>query len=654
MQNTGTKQAAPSRNFRARLSTWLSFLVMALCACRIAGADATPPLGATVQADGVTFRVWAPFVESVAVKVNGAPPVALAAEAGHPEPADATYAGTVPGAKAGDTYKYVIVVNGAAAEFNDPRARRLTGTDNKASSVIVDTTPNATTLAEPSFNTMVIYELHVGTFNPAQANGKFNFAGTIEKLDYLKDLGINAIELMPVHENAVDNADKVPKHIPPEFNWGYDAVQLYAIKGAYGSPEDFKELVRQCHQRGIAVILDVVYNHLVEDNLLKKFGGVSGPGFKDGIYFYGDARESTGFGPRPDYGRQQVRDYLDQNALMWLTEYGVDGLRWDSTINIRAFDDHHFPIKEGGQTLRDFNDAYRKTDPNGPGKISIAEDLQGDAAVTNATDKGGFGFNSQWEESLFFSLRRAVIAVNDEGRDLFAIRSSIEKKLGGDVFSRVIFSENHDKVGHPGDQADNRPQIRLPALIDVGNTASVFAKKRSTLAAAIVLTSPGVPMIFQGQEMLDPTTFDFYNAAMIDWQRTEKFKGIVQMYKDLIALRRNIAGKTGGLTLQNVNVFHTDPGNRTLAYHRFGNGGAGDDVVVVANFSNVPFKNLNIGFPRGGKWVVRFNSGAAVYDPEFKDGDSSDTVANPGGVDNLNFNANVGIGPYSVVILSQD
>ena len=96
-----------------------------------------------------------------------------------------------------------------------------------------------------------------------------------------------------------------------------------------------------------------------------------------------------------------------------------------------------------------------------------------------------------------------------------------------------------------------------------------------------------------------------------------------------------------------------DDSNKTLAYHRWENGGAGDDVVVVANFSNVPLPTLNVGFPRGGQWHVRFNSGAEVYDPSFKNGDSFDTVASPGGKDGLNFNANVGVGPYSVVILSQ-
>jgi 1,4-alpha-glucan branching enzyme len=602
-----------------------------------------PPLGAMPQ--GTTFRVWAPFVDSVAVKVNDADPVPMTKEPGHPRADDTVWVAKVSGAKIGDRYKYVISTSGVAREFIDPRARQLTGPELGASSLIVDPSPVPSLSVEPAFNQMVIYELHVGTFNvpPGQATGSFESA--VAKLDYLKDLGVNSIEVMPVHENALFDS-----HTPRNFNWGYDVVQLYAVNSSYGGSEQLKHFVKACHDRNIAVILDVVYNHLVGNNFLMSFGGVNGPGFKDGIYFYGDNREDTGFGPRPDYGRPQVRAYVDENALMWLREYGIDGLRWDSTVNIRAFANGSADNREGGQLLRTANDDYRNSDPQQPNKISIAEDLQGSSELVAPTNRGGFGFNSQWDDSLFFDLRRAVTAVNDQDRNVGAIKGSIEKS----AFGRVIYSENHDKVGHPNDLADGKPQIRLPALIDENNHESVFAKKRSTLAAAVVLTSPGIPMIFQGQEMFDDRTFDFFKATPVDWDRVTKFKGLVAMYRDLIALRRNVNGKTGGLSAEHVNVFHADEQNKTLAFHRFGNGGSGDDVVVVVNLSNQDFHSLNIGFPRQGKWIVRFNSGAAVYDLEFKNGDSFDTTANPGPKDGLNFNGDVGIGPYSVVVLSQD
>jgi 1,4-alpha-glucan branching enzyme len=617
-------------------------------------ASAADPLGATPHSDGsTTFRVWAPFVDAVAVKINGGTAVPLAREDGHPDPADTTWAGKVPGAKAGDKYRYAIERGGVTREFNDPRAQQLTGfdlpngfglagNDDKPQSVIVDPNFNMPAFTEPTFNTMVIYEMHIGTFNNT-------FVGAVQKLDYLKDLGINAVEVLPITQNPLFS-----DHTPPDHDWGYDPVQLFAVKSKYGTPQEFKEFVKQCHQRQIAVIVDVVYNHLVENNLLKEFGGFTRPEIPGGIFLYGGDRANTCFfqtcfGPRPDYGRPQVRQYIKDNALLLLRDYGADGLRFDDTIDIRTFNNHSEANNEGAELLREINSAFRNTDPKQPGKITIAEDLQSSGDVTLQTGPIGLEFNSQWDDTMVNKLRDVVTKVNDSDRDLGAVRDALQKKMGSDVFTRVVYTENHDQVGHPPGQD------RLPTLIDINDHESIFAKKRSTLAAAIMLTSPGIPMIFQGQEMLETRDFGFNTPTAVNFDRAAdpKFKGIVQMYRDLIALRRNLAGKTGGLTGQNLNVFHLDDGNKTLAYHRWENGGAGDDVVVVANFSNVPLPTLNIGFPRGGQWHVRFNSGAKVYDPSFENGDSFDTTANPGGKDGLNFNANVGIGPYSVVILSQ-
>jgi 1,4-alpha-glucan branching enzyme len=490
---------------------------------------------------------------------------------------------------------------------------------------------------EPPFNTMVIYELHIGTFAKT-------FAGAVQKLDYLKGLGINAVEVLPIIQNPL-----FADHKPADHDWGYDPVQLFAIKSKYGTPRDFKEFVKQCHQRQMAVIVDVVYNHLVGNNLLNAFGGFTTPQIPAGIFFYGADRARTDFGPRPDFGRPQVRQYIIDNALLLLRDYGVDGLRLDDTIDIRAFGKSHTANPEGAELLREINSAYRNTDPKQPGKISIAEDLQSSGDVTLQSGPIGLEFNSQWDDTMVNTMRGVVTQVNDSDRDLGAVKGAIEKKMAGDVFTRVIYTENHDQVGHPP------RQVRLPAMIDVNDPQSVFAKKRSTLAAAIMLTSPGIPMIFQGQEMLEGRAFGFNTPTEMDFTRADdpKIKGIVQMYRDLIALRRNLAGKTKGLTGQNLNVFHLDNGNKTLGYHRWESGGSGDDVLVVANFSNVPMPNLNIGFPRQGQWHVLFNSGASVYDPSFTNGDSFDTTANPGAKDGMNFNGNVSIGAYSVVILSQ-
>jgi 1,4-alpha-glucan branching enzyme len=634
----------PKKSAVSLLATILVFFLLAAPL-----ATAADPLGATLHKDGsTTFRVWAPFVDSVAVKINNRAATPLAREPGHTDPADTVWIATLRRTKAGDQYRYVIRIGNITREFNDPRAQRLTGfdppngyglpgNDDKPKSVIVDSAFDMPAFTEPTFNTMVIYELHIGTF----AN---TFAGSVQKLDYLKNLGINAVEVLPITQNPLFS-----DHTPVDHDWGYDPVQLFAIKSKYGTPQDFKEFVKQCHQRQIAVIVDVVYNHLVGNNLLNQFGGFTRPEIPGGIYLYGGDRANTGFGPRPDFGRPQVRQYIVDNALLLFRDYGVDGLRFDDTVDIRTAGPSRAANHDGELLLQQINSAYRDTDPKQPGKITIAEDLQSSGDVTLQSGPTALEFNSQWDDTMVNTMRGVITQVNDSDRDIGAVKGVLEKKMAADVFSRVVYTENHDQVGHPPGQS------RLPAMIDTTDNESVFAKKRSTLAAAIMLTSPGIPMIFQGQEMLETRAFGFNTPANMDFSRADdpKFKGIVQIYRDLIALRRNLAGKTRGLTGQNLNVFHLDDGNKTLAYHRWENGGAGDDVVIVANFSNVAMPNLNIGFPREGQWHVLFNSGASVYDPAFVNGDSFDTTANPGGKDGLNFNANVGIGPYSVVILSQ-
>jgi 1,4-alpha-glucan branching enzyme len=629
----------------------LCFILSALgCIARGDPPTTVSPLGAVIGANGTTFRVWAPFVDSVAVKVKDGTPADLTKEPGHADD-DATWTATIAGVNAGDPYRFVVHSNGAVKEYNDPRAKQLTGAGADASSVVVDLGPPLASFQTPALKDCVIYELHPGTFNRAANGNRFDFAGIAEKLDYLGDLGVNVIEVMPVHANDVNAT-----HQPPEFNWGYDVTHLFAVNPAYGSAQDLKNLVGKCHQHNIAVILDVVYNHLSGDNLLERFDGFFNADVTDGVFFYGGPRRDSGFGPRPDFGRPQVRAHIIDNALMWLRDYGVDGLRWDSTINIRAFNNGANAIRDGTLMMQQFN-AARRADPALGHTLTIAEDLHSSPDVVGlpaAGDDHDLGFDAQWDDQLFFALRRAVLSVNDGDRDVGSIAAVLREQVGNSPFCRVVYSENHDKVGHPNDPADGRPQVRLPPLIDQNDPVSLFARKRSTLAAAVVLTSPGVPMIFQGQENLETKAFEFPNATAIDFGRAQTFAGVHLLYHDLISKRRDLDHLTGGLSGEHSNIFHVDSGNKTLAYHRFGNGGPGDDVIVVVNFSNVRYDGLNIGFPRQGRWRVRLNSGAQAYGQDYTNGDSFDTDANPGARDGLNFNGNVGIGPYSVVILSQD
>lgn len=682
-------------------------------------AYAATPLGSTPHAGGVTFRVWAPYMDAVAVKINDGAAVPMAKEPGHTDPGDTIWVVDVPGAKAGDKYKYAITYSGNTAEFVDPRGRQLTDYTAAAASVVVDTASG--TLAPfsvPALNNLVIYEMHIGSFNPNEANeGKFDFVGAKQKLDYLQKLGINAIELLPVNETVVGGGggrggrgrgarggaatQQAGAATQPgaaatqpiaaraggragaggrgDYNWGYDPASYYALKTSYGTPAQFKDFVNAAHARGIAVFIDVVYNHMHSGNLLRNWGGFTNAEYPNGFFFNNAARGSSPWGPRPDFSRPQVLEHLRDNALMFLNEYGVDGLRWDSTGNIRAFRDRdaaNTPNAAGQELIRTTLNEFRKTQPT---KIMIAEDLFNTALVTQPTAEGGLGFNSQWDNDLCAVVRKTVTG-EDKDRNLSLLKTIIEvsnrvadfgkfqdgqdivashaagtaKKTGDDPFKRVIFTENHDEAGHANEQKLGVPNVRVPTAVDPRDPQSTKAKKLSTLAAAVLLTSPGVPMLFQGQEMLDPREFTFGVNIPMQWNRVESQSGTIKMYTDLIGLRRNLSGKTAGLTGKNVNVYHVDEANHTLAYHRWDKGGVGDDVIVVTNFSGTAIPAMNVGFPSAGKWTVRFNSGSSSYDPAFQNGDTADVTATSTAADGLGFSGKIAVGPYSAIILSKD
>ncbi len=582
-------------------------------------------MGAWVDSGDTTFRVWAPNATTVTIAGSfnswSGTATPLASEVGGMWSVD------VPGDHRGETYKYVI--DGTLWK-NDPRATAVT---NSVGDSII-TAPSAyswSSFTMPGWHELVIYEMHVGTLNDSPGGNPGTWQSAILKLDHLDDLGINAVKVMPIAEFAGD------------FSWGYNPAHPFAPETAYGSPIDMKDFIDECHQRGIAVIIDVVYNHFGPSDLdMWRFDG-SSTGSYGGIYFFQDWRAPTPWGhTRPDYGRGEVRSYLRDNAMHWLTEYNADGLRWDSTVNIRTQNNGGGgDISEGWTLMQWINDEINNTMP---WKISIAEDLQNNDWITKTTGAGGAGFDSQWDAAFVHPVRAAVIESNDANRDMWAVRDAIAKIDNSDRLKRVIYTESHDEVanGH----------ARVPEEIWPGNAASWASKKRSTLGAGLVFTSPGIPMIFQGQEFLEDGYFQ--DTDPLDWAKASTHSGIVGLYTDLIGLRKNAGGKTAGLRGNGVNVHHVNDTNKLIAFHRWDSGGAGDDVIVVANFSSNGYSSYNIGFPSAGTWKVRFNSDWNGYDSGFGNWNAYDTTALSGAKDGMGFNGNVGIGPYTVIILSKD
>jgi len=592
-----------------------------------------PGMGPVPHAKGTTFRVWAPNASKVFVVGS----FNKWRESANPltHEGDGYWATDVAGAKPGDEYKFLLI-NGKQKLFRlDPYAHQVT--NSVGNSVIHD--PNfdwgeTEDFQSPPWNELVIYEMHVGTFNAPSEDKPGTFRRAAQKLPYLRELGINAVQVMP------------PMEFPGGRSWGYNLSLPFAVESDYGGPKAFKEFVRAAHKNGIAVILDVVYNHLGPSDLdLWRFDGWA-EGDGGGIYFYNDYRGQTPWGhTRPDYGRPEVRQFLRDNALMWLHEYHVDGLRWDATAYIRNVNgndnDPGGDLPDGWSFMQWINEEVREFAPN---HLTIAEDLKGNEWVVKDTGAGGAGFGAQWDAAFVHPVRAAIIGQEDAYRDLEAVRNALYQRYNGDAFKRVVYTESHDEVANG--------KARVPEEIWPGNSHNWFAKKRSTVGAALVFTSPGIPMIFQGQEFLQDKWFS--DTEPLDWDRAKELESIITLYRDLIYLRRNRHDVTKGLMGQNIDAYHLNNSDKVLAFHRWYDGGPGDSTVVVVNMSNRTLTDYAIGFPAEGQWSLRFDSHAAVYSADYEGQVSGDVTAAPEAYDGQPACGRLAIGPYTALIFSQN
>jgi 1,4-alpha-glucan branching enzyme len=598
-------------------------------------------MGAILYDDGITsgttFRLWAEHATDVWVSgtFNN---WSVTDNPLFPE-GNGYWSADVPGAAEKHRYRFIINSPFTPPEGHwrtDPYCRDVLDNDNADGVIVADRFDwSGDNFQMPPWNELVIYELHVASFNRS-GTAPGDFSSIIAKLDYLRDLGINAIEILPIFGFF------------GKFSLGYNPAFPFDIESAYGDPNSFKGFIREAHARGIAVLLDVVYNHFGPDELnysLLRFDGWHQDN-GDGIYFYNDWRKESGFGPRPDFGRGEVRQYILDNVMMWLQEYHIDGLRFDSTVNIRnAKGNNNDPgsdLRDGWTLLQWINN---EVDRHMPWKITIAEDLQHNEWITRPTAHGGAGFDAQWDSSYFHDIRTALTADRDEDRNLHEVKAILEHGYDGDTGKRLVYINNHDECA-----LINRKH-RLPDAIWMGNADSWTVRKRYTLGAAVLFTTPGIPLIFQGDEFLEWGQWS--DSGTLDWSKRHRFTGIWDLFQALIRLRRNWYNNTRGLRGKNIRVFHVNHGDKVMAWHRWEWGGKGDDTVVVANFSAQAFDNYLIGFPAGGSWHVRFNSDWNGYSPDFGNHPGYHTTAYQQSKDGLPFAANIGIGPYSVLILSQ-
>jgi maltooligosyltrehalose trehalohydrolase len=452
--------------------------------------DDNTRLGATfLGGQTCRFRVWAPLIDFVEVRLlRGNRRIRLEKrERGYHE-------AVVEGAGPGDLYYFCL---GPDRERPDPTSRlQPEGVHGPSAVVDEQFSWDGTPWSGLALDDYVIYELHVGTFT-----SEGTFESIIAQLDYLTDLGITALELMPVGE------------FPGARNWGYDSVYPFAAHHAYGGPAGLKKLVDACHRCGLAVVLDVVYNHLgPEGNYLSDFAP----------YFTDRYRSPWGLALNFDGAySDEVREYFIQNALYWLDDCRIDALRLDA---VHAILDHS-PIT----FMEDLSSAVGGVaERRARRMLLIAESADNDARLLRPRERGGYGLDGQWNDDFHHSLRTLLtderagyyqdygefsqlIKAYREGFVYSGEYSPSRKRRHGsssaDIPARkfVVFSQNHDQIGN---------RMRGDRL----SQTTSFEKLK--LAAALVILSPNVPLLFMGEEYGEKAPFPYFvshsDAALID------------------------------------------------------------------------------------------------------------------------------------------
>ncbi|MCI0680767.1 MAG: malto-oligosyltrehalose trehalohydrolase [Gemmataceae bacterium] len=455
-----------------------------------------PTYGAWPGKDGAQFSVWAlnaRLVEVILKRTDGAKSVQLLQKN-----SDGTFGGLLPGVGPGDRYRYRVDGQGP---FPDPASRFQPEGVHGPSEVIDPTRFNWTDASWRGIglDDLIIYELHVGTFTP-----EGTFAGVAGRLPYLKQLGVTAVELMPVAD------------FPGQRNWGYDGVSLFAPARCYGRPDDLRRLVDEAHRLGLGVILDVVYNHLGPDG---NYLGVYSP-------YYFTERHHTAWGAAVNFDGEHsepVRRFFIENALHWVHEYHVDGLRLDATHAIADDGPRHI--------LAELAERVHGAVP-GKSILVIAEDhrnlahmVKSPASSSHPCEGGdtggvnGWGLDAVWADDFHHQIRR-LLAGDHEGyyRDFSGSTADLAATLRQGWFFCGQFSEHlgaprgSDPAGLPPRSfvicLQNHDQIGNRALGERLHHQIDLAAYRA--AVVLLLCAPATPLLFMGQEWAASSPFLYF------------------------------------------------------------------------------------------------------------------------------------------------
>ncbi len=604
-----------------------------------ANISSSIPMGANLVAGGgATFRFWAP--RASAVYVNGC--FGGTWQSGQTDDllmakdSNGYWTGFIANAKDSDPYHYWVAGTGSSGYKRDPYAREM-ATDQPFPICCClirssDVYPwHDAEFVTPDFSDLIIYQLHIGTYAPSAPGKASTFLDVIGKIEYLSALGINMLQPLPVDEMETDvsmgynGADLFSPDFP------YVVTDSNALNGYLGNinrllgnkgcsplsltdistgPAQLKAMVDLCHVYGIAVAFDLVYNHA---------GGFEGD---DESVFFGDRaddpfnmNQSLYFTDQTTAGglsfalwNDAVRQFLINNASYYVNEFHVDGFRYDEISALLSMN------QDSGWTFCcDLTNTVRFHKQR---VLQNAEYWEGEnqnyfrstAQILTPTAWGGTGFDVVQHDGLRTAVRGAIAqAAQGQGAsiDFDSIAGNLYPQGLGHGWMAVPCVENHDLVA-----VGREP--RLPVLSDSSNSRSWYARSRSRFATAVLLTSPGIPHIFMGQEFLEDKQWNWDPTApnLIWWGgidgADQAMVNHLRFTQDLIRLRWNQPAIRG----DNVSAFHVHDQNRVIAYHRWLD--SGEDVIVVATLSESTWWGYGIGFPGGGFWKEVFNSD--VYD----------------------------------------
>ena len=591
------------------------------------GVTADTPMGANLHGSGATFRVWAPRARAVHVVGRFAGVAAwqpldglrlVRDDAGY-------WSGFLDGAGEGDQYKFYVTGEGSTGYKRDPYARELSSMPAYPHSNCVIRDPASYSWHDaqwrtPPFNELVIYQFHVGTYG-GRSDGPRpgTFLDLLDRFDHLVGLGVNAVEPLPIVEfNAPRSMGYDGSDIySPEMDYTLegDEVRPYlprvnALLARCGcAPLTFQQLavpinqlkllVDLCHVHGIAVVLDVVYNHAGSD-----IGSQD-----ESLWFFdrwtqGDPNESLYFtrenhvGPVFAFWKREVRQFLIDNAAFFVNEYHVDGLRYDQTSVIVAQN-----AADGWRFCQDCTGTVRGLDASA---CQIAEYWPVDPRVTVEAAHGGAGFDAAWTDGIRTCVRDAIRAAS-AGREQFVDLGRIARAFEMAGFERrwkgVQYVESHDEVYRDRGW-------RLPRLADPSDARSWYARSRARVASALMLTAPGIPLIFMGQEFLEDRQWSddpaHYPNLMLDWDGLGTDRAMsdhLKFFQDLVRVRKRRRALCG----EGLRIIVADEYNRVLAFQRWVEG-AGEDCVVVASLNEATLHGYRIGMPQPGRWLEAFNS----------------------------------------------